>query len=76
MKILEVCTESSPAYALVFQRALRLNQQHADLYTIDILCSSGEEVSLMRQQGMNVIISTLHRSLKPCLLYTSPSPRD
>ena len=71
MKILEVCTASSPTYALVFNRALLLNQQHADLYTIDILCSAGEEVSLMRQQGMNVIISTLHRSLRPLALLRS-----
>lgn len=71
MKILEVCTESSPAYALVFSRALLLNRQDADLYTIDVLCSAGKEVSLMRRHGMNVIISKLHRSLRPLALLRS-----
>lgn len=71
MKILEVCTESSPAYALVFSRALLLNRQNADLYKIDMLCSAGAEVSLMRQHGMNVIISKLHRSLRPVALLRS-----
>ncbi len=36
MKILEVCTESSPTYALVFNRARLLNQQYSDLYSVDI----------------------------------------
>lgn len=71
MKILEVCTESSPTYALVFQRAQTLNQQYPRLFQIDILCSEGKEVSLMQQQGMKVIISCLHRSLSPLALLRS-----
>ncbi|MFM2318017.1 MAG: hypothetical protein RLZZ215_638 [Pseudomonadota bacterium] len=69
LKILEVCTASSPAYALVFKRAQILNERYPQQLKIDILCSDGKEVELMRQQGMQVVITDLHRSLKPwCLL--------
>lgn len=71
MKILEVCTESSPAYALVFKRAQVLNERYPQQLKIDILCSDGKEVELMRQQNMKVIIADLHRSLKPWRLLQS-----
>lgn len=70
MKILEVCTVSSSAYALVFQRAMALNKRHPAL-KIDILCTDGPEVNLMREQGINVVVSTLYRSLNPVLLLRS-----
>lgn len=69
LKILEVCTTSSPAYALVFNRAQALNARYPKQLKIEILCSDGKEVELMRQQGMRVILADLHRSLNPwCLL--------
>ncbi len=69
LKILEVCTTSSPAYALVFNRAQALNARYPQQLKIEILCSDGKEVELMRQQGMRVILADLHRSLNPwCLL--------
>lgn len=71
IKILEVCTESSPAYALVFKRAQVLNGRYPQQLKIDILCSDGKEVELMRQQRMNVILADLHRSLKPWHLIQS-----
>ncbi|HRJ52561.1 MAG TPA: glycosyltransferase family 4 protein [Candidatus Thiothrix moscowensis] len=71
MKILEVCTVSSSAYALVFQRAQRLNQRHAGQMQVDMLCSDGSEVALMREQGMKVVVATLHRSLNPWQLLRS-----
>lgn len=71
LKILEVCTASSPAYALVFKRAQVLNERYPQQLKIDILCSDGKEVELMRQQGMQVVITDLHRSLKPWRLLES-----
>ena len=71
MKLLEVCTVSSSAYALVFQRAHALNQRYPGKLQVDILCTPGKEVALMRQQGMNVIETTLHRSLNPLQLLRS-----
>lgn len=71
LKILEVCTASSPAYALVFKRAQVLNERYPQQLKIDILCSDGKEVELMRQQGMRVVITDLHRSLKPWRLLES-----
>ncbi|SEA93536.1 Glycosyltransferase involved in cell wall bisynthesis [Thiothrix caldifontis] len=71
MKILEVCTVSSSAYALVFHRAHALNQRHAGNMQVDILCSDGPEVTLMQEQGMNVVVETLHRSLNPLQLARS-----
>lgn len=71
LKILEVCTASSPAYALVFKRAQILNERYPQQLKIDILCSDGKEVELMRQQGMQVVITDLHRSLKPWRLLQS-----
>ena len=71
MKLLEVCTVSSSAYALVFHRAQALNQRHAGKLQVDILCTSGKEVALMREQGMQVIETTLHRSLNPLQLLRS-----
>ena len=71
MKLLEVCTVSSSAYALVFHRAQALNQRHAGKLQVDRLCTSGKEVALMREQGMQVIETTLHRSLNPLQLLRS-----
>lgn len=71
IKILEVCTASSPAYALVFKRAQVLNTRYPQQLKIDILCSDGQEVELMRQQGMQVILADLHRSLNPWHLLQS-----
>lgn len=71
MKILEVCTVSSSAYALVFQRAHALNQRHAGQMQVDLLCTDGPEVTLMRAQGMHVIVETMHRSLNPVQLIRS-----
>lgn len=71
MKILEVCTVSSSAYALVFQRASVLNKSHAGQMQVDLLCADGPEVALMRKQGMQVIVETLHRSLNPLKLMRS-----
>ncbi len=71
LKILEVCTVSSSAYALVFHRAQALNQRHAGQMRVDVLCSAGDEVALMQAQGMNVIVETLHRSLNPLQLLRS-----
>lgn len=71
IKILEVCTASSPAYALVFKRAQVLNARYPQQLKIDILCSEGKEVQLMRQQGIQVLIADLHRSLSPWRLLQS-----
>lgn len=71
MKILEVCTVSSSAYALVFQRAHALNQRYTGQMQVDLLCSDGPEVALMREQGMQVVTTTLHRSLNPLQLLRS-----
>ncbi len=71
MKILEVCTVSSSAYALVFHRAHALNQRHAGQMQVDVLCTDGPEVALMREQGMHVIVETMHRSLNPLQLMRS-----
>lgn len=71
IKILEVCTASSPAYALVFKRAQVLNARYPQQLKIDLLCSEGKEVELMRQQGMQVIVTDLHRSLHPGRLIQS-----
>ncbi len=71
LKVLEVCTDSSPAYALVFARAHTLNQQLAPKLQIDLLCSAGTEVDLMRAQGMQVMVTDLHRSLNPWQLLQS-----
>lgn len=71
MKILEVCTVSSSAYALVFHRAHALNQRHADTLQVDLLCSDGPEVALMQKQGMHVVVETMHRSLNPLQLLRS-----
>lgn len=71
LKILEVCTVSSSAYALVFHQAQALNQRHAGQMRVDVLCSAGDEVALMQAQGMNVIVETLHRSLNPLQLLRS-----
>lgn len=71
MKILEVCTVSSSAYALVFHRAQALNQRHAGRMQVDLLCTAGPEVALMRAQGMKVVLATLHRSLNPLQLLRS-----
>ena len=71
LKILEVCTQSSPAYALVFKRAQVLNERYPQQLKIDILCGAGKEVELMRQQGMQVVIADLHRSLSPWRLLQS-----
>lgn len=71
IKILEVCTASSPAYALVFKRAQILNKRYSQQLKIDLLCSDGREVELMRQQGMQVILADLHRSLNPWHLLRS-----
>ena len=71
LKVLEVCTVSSSAYALVFNRAHTLNQQYAGQMQIDLLCTDGAEVSLMRATGMQVITATLHRSLNPIKLLQS-----
>lgn len=71
VKILEVCTASSPAYALVFKRAQVLNERYPQQLKIDILCSDGKEVELMRRQGMQVVIADLHRSLNPWRLLQS-----
>lgn len=71
LKILEVCTVSSSAYALVFHRAQALNQRHAGQMRVDVLCSAGDEVALMQAQGMNVVVETMHRSLNPLQLLRS-----
>jgi glycosyltransferase involved in cell wall biosynthesis len=71
LKILEVCTVSSSAYALVFHRAQALNQRHAGQLRVDVLCSAGDEVALMQAQGMNVVVETMHRSLNPVQLLRS-----
>lgn len=71
MKILEVCTVSSSAYALVFQRAHALNQRYAGQMQVDLLCADGPEVALMRKQGMHIIVTNLHRSLNPLQLLLS-----
>ena len=71
LKILEVCTASSPAYALVFKRAQVLNERYPQQLKIDILCSDGKEVELMLRHGMHVVITDLHRSLKPWRLLQS-----
>ncbi|MEZ5476098.1 MAG: glycosyltransferase [Thiolinea sp.] len=71
LRILEVCTASSPAYALVFARAQQLNQKLAGRVKIDLLCSDGDEVVRMRAEGMRVITTDLHRSLNPLRLLQS-----
>lgn len=71
MKILEVCTVSSSAYALVFHRAHALNQRHAGQLQVDLLCTEGPEVKQMRAHGMQVITETMHRSLNPIQLLRS-----
>lgn len=71
MKILEVCTVSSSAHALVFPRALALNRQYAGQMQVDLLCTEGPEVTLMRQAGVPVITTTLYRSLHPLQLARS-----
>ena len=71
LKILEVCTTSSSAYALVFNRAQALNARYPQQLKIAILCSDGKEVELMRQQGMQVILADLHRSISPWRLLQS-----
>ncbi|EIJ32845.1 glycosyl transferase group 1 [Thiothrix nivea DSM 5205] len=71
MKILEVCTVSSSAYALVFHRACALNQRLAGKVRVDLLCIDGPEVALMQEQGMNVVTTALHRSLNPLQLMRS-----
>lgn len=71
MKVLEVCTVSSSAYALVFHRAHALNQRHTGKLQVDLLCTDGPEVALMREQGMKVIVETMHRSLNPLHLMRS-----
>lgn len=71
MKILEVCTVSSSAYALVFHRAQALNQRHGGQMQVDLLCTDGPEVALMQQQGMKVVVATLYRSLNPLQLLRS-----
>jgi glycosyltransferase involved in cell wall biosynthesis len=71
MKILEVCTVSSSAYALVFHRAHALNQRYAGQMQIDLLCSDGPEVAPMQERGMQVVVTTLHRSLNPLQLLRS-----
>ncbi len=70
MKILEVCTVSSSTYALVFKRVLALNQRYPQLQ-IDILCTDGPEVKLMREQGVKVVATPLYRSLNPYYLVLS-----
>lgn len=71
LKILEVCTVSSSAYALVFHRAHALNKRHAGEMQVDVLCSDGPEVALMQTQGMKVVIADQHRSLNPLQLARS-----
>ena len=71
MKILEVCTVSSSTYALVFERAQALNERYISTMQIDVLCTDGPEVPLMRAKGMQVITCTLHRSLNPIQLLRS-----
>lgn len=71
LRILEVCTESAPAYALVFQRAQQLNQRYPQQLRIDMLCSQGREVQQMRAQGVTVRVATLYRSLNPYQLWRS-----
>lgn len=71
LRILEVCTESAPAYALVFRRAQLINQMHPHLMQADILCSAGKEVRQMREQGITVRMTDLHRSLNPFRLLQS-----
>lgn len=71
MRILEVCTESTPAYALVFQRAQLINSRHGHLMQTDILCGAGKEVRQMRDQGMHVEVADIHRSLNPVRLLQS-----
>jgi glycosyltransferase involved in cell wall biosynthesis len=71
LRILEVCTESAPAYALVFRRAQLINKMHPHLLRADILCSEGREVQQMRAQGMTVRVADIHRSLNPYKLLQS-----
>ena len=71
LRILEVCTESAPAYALVFRRAQLINEKYPHLLQADILCSDGKEVQQMRAQGMTVRVADLHRSLNPLQLTRS-----
>ncbi|MEZ5537579.1 MAG: glycosyltransferase [Thiolinea sp.] len=71
LRILEVCTESAPAYALVFRRAQLLNERYPHLLQADILCSDGKEVQQMRAQGMTVRVADLYRSLNPLRLIRS-----
>lgn len=71
MKILEVCTVSHAAYALVSQRVKALNQRHPEQWQITLLCSDGPEVDLMREQGIPVIVTPLERSLNPLRLARS-----
>lgn len=71
LRVLEVCTESTPAYALVFKRAQLINRKHGHLVQADILCSAGKEVRQMRDQGMHVEVTDIHRSLNPIRLIQS-----
>ena len=71
LRVLEVCTESTPAYALVFKRAHLINRQHGQLIQADMLCSAGKEVRQMRDQGMHVEVADIHRSLNPLRLIQS-----
>lgn len=71
IKVLEVCTVSSSTYALVFKRAQAVTQQSHGEIQVDILCTQGEEVELMREQGKHVITAHLHRSLNPIRLTQS-----
>lgn len=71
IKVLEVCTVSSSTYALVFKRAQAVTQQSKGEIQVDILCTEGEEVALMQEQGTHVITAHLHRSLNPIHLAQS-----
>ncbi len=71
LSVLEVCTDSAPAYALVFKRAQLINNRHRHLIQADILCNDGKEVRQMRDQGMHVEVTTIHRSLNPLRLIQS-----
>lgn len=71
IKVLEVCTVSSSTYALVFKRAQAVTQQSQRDIQVDILCTEGDEVALMRQQGTHIIETTLYRSLNPIRLTQS-----
>jgi glycosyltransferase involved in cell wall biosynthesis len=71
IKVLEVCTVSSSAYALVANRVQALNQHYAGRMQVELLCTDGAEVSLMRAKGIPVITATLHRSMNPAQLLRS-----